>query len=549
MPPVQRGGCQFSLPAIWLPCFGLEVLEVKVLSFAEAIAHISDRAVVSVSCSSGINLPDRTLRALGERYLDGGHPRDLTVVFPINLGDMFGLRGIDHLAERGLVRRLIGGSYTSGPGRLSPPRMRTLIASNEVEAYNFPSGWLYQLHREIAAKRPGVLTDVGVNTFVDPRFGGGRMNEVTSEDLVRIMRLDGREWLYIPSFPIDWAIIRATTVDERGNLTFEHEGSSTGAYVQALAAHNSGGRVIAQVKRVAAAGTLSPHAVRVPGILVDYVVVDPDQIQATQTPYDPSVAGEIRRPICTFEPVDFSVEKVIVRRAAQELRRGMIVSVGYGISALAPRVLLEEGVFQDVTFVIEQGAVGGVPLSDFQFGCAANAEAIISCPDQFDLLQGGGCDAAMLSFLEIGPDGSVNASLVVGRPHVTAGVGGFIDITAHTKHLVFSGYFNASGSEIAVVDGRIEVRREGKIQKFVATPAQLTLNGSVAQSRSQTLTYVTERGVFRMLDGEMTLTEVAPGIDVRRQILEMSQIPIRVASSLETMDGALFRPEPIGMTL
>jgi propionate CoA-transferase len=519
----------------------------KVVDFAKAVASVHDGAVVSVSCSSGVSLPDRTLKALSERYQSEDHPRGMTVIFPINMGDMFGQPGLDYLAAPGLVRRLIGGSYTSGPGRMPVPPMRARIAANELEAYNLPSGWLHQLHREIAGGRPGIITDVGIGTFVDPRREGGRMNQATREHIVQVVNFGGREWLHVPSFPIDWAIIRATTADERGNLSFEHEGSFAGAYIQALAAHNSGGKVIAQVKRITEAGSLRPQQVRVPGILVDYVVVDPDQMQATQTLYDPAISGELRRPLSDFEPVPFSVEKVIVRRAAMELGNGMTVNLGYGISALIPRVLIEEGVFGDVTFAIEQGAVGGVPLADFAFGCAANAECLVPATDQFDFLQGGGCDAAMLSFLEVSPDGSVNVSQLAARPHVTSGAGGFIDITAHTKRLIFSGYFTTIGHDIAVEDGKVAIKREGRTHKFVRELEQITLNGKVAQERGQSLTYVTERGVFRMLDGRMTLVEVAPGVDVRAGILDQCEFPLEVSRELRLMDARLFQPEPVGM--
>jgi acyl CoA:acetate/3-ketoacid CoA transferase len=518
----------------------------KIVDAADAVAQIADRSVVSVACSSGVNLPESTLAALGSRFQAMGGPVDLTVVLPINAGDMFGLLGVDHLAAPGLVRRLIGGSFTSGPSRLPVPAMRARIAAGDLEAYNLPSGWLYQLHREIAARRPGVFTDVGIGTFVDPRHGGGRMNAVTHEHLVHVVKFDGREWLHLPSFGVDWAIIRATTADERGNLSFEHEASTTGAYVQALAAHNSGGRVIAQVERIAAAGTLPPQTVRVPGVLVDYVVVDPAPQQATQTAFDPAISGEVRRPLASVSPVPFGPEKVIVRRAVQELRRGMTVNLGYGISALAPAVLLEEGQFGDVTFAIEQGAIGGLPLTDYQFGCAVNAEAFVSAADQFDFLQGGGCDAAMLSFLQVGPDGSVNVSLLADRPHTTAGAGGFVDITAHTPNLIFSGYFTAGGLEVAVEDGRLHIKKEGRVRKFVEQVAQVTFNGAVAAERGQSLTYVTERAVLRVIAGALTLVELAPGIDVQRDVLDQCDAAVAVAPLLRTMDARLFRPEPTG---
>jgi acyl CoA:acetate/3-ketoacid CoA transferase len=521
----------------------------KIISADEAGALIADRAVVSVSSSSGLGCPDAVLGAIGRRFTATGAPRDLTTLHPIAAGDMYGIAGIDHLAQPGLLKRVIAGSYPSGPSSLPAPQIWRMIDENQVEAYNIPSGILFHLHREVAARRPGVLTAVGLDTFVDPRRQGGKMNAATREDILRLVEFDGQEWLYLRSIPIDVAIIRATTADERGNLTFEHEGAPLGAYDQALAAHNSGGIVIAQVKRLAAAGSLPPREVRVPGVLVDYIVVAPEQMQTTQTAYEPAISGELRRPIETFSLAEWNADKVIARRAALELRAGDAVNLGFGISALVPRILLEEGLPEAVTWVIEQGPVGGVPLLGFQFGCAANAQAIVPSPDQFSYFQGGGFDRSLLSFMQVDRHGNVNVSRLAARPHVTAGVGGFVDITAHARNLVFSGYFTAGGLELAFEDGLLRIVKEGRTRKFVDEVEHVTFSGRRAQAQSQQVVYITERCVLRLEQDGLTVVELAPGVDLARDVLGQSAIPLRVSSDLRPMDARLFQPEPMNLQL
>jgi len=361
-----------------------------------------------------------------------------------------------------LLKRVIAGSYPSGASSLPSPEIWRMIYANEVEAYNIPSGILFHMHTDAAAGRPGVLTKVGMDTYVDPRRTGGRMNDVTTEEIVRVVEFDGDEWLYFKAIPVNVAIIRGTTADELGNVSMEHEGAYLGALEQALAARNNGGIVVAQVKRVAAAGSLPAQQVRVPGVLVDYVVVDLEQMQTTQTRYDPAISGEIEEPPDRFPAVDWGADKVIARRAAMELRTGEAVNLGFGISALVPRIALEEGHGEAVTWVIEQGAVGGVPLLGFAFGCAANAQAIVPSPQQFLYFQGGGFDRTFLSFLQVDADGSVNVSKLAAKPHVTAGVGGFVDITARAKRIVFSGYMTAGGLELRLDDGELTIVKEGK---------------------------------------------------------------------------------------
>ena len=341
------------------------------------------------------------------------------------------------------------------------------------------------MHREAAAKRPGVLTKVGMDTFVDPAREGCAMNaKASAEPIVSRVRFAGDDWLFFPTITPNVAIIRATTADERGNLSYEHEGGILGPLDQALAVRNNGGLVIAQVKRLAAAGSLRPHDVVVPGVLVDVIVVAPEQKQTTNTPYDPAISGEIFRPLSSFETPPFGVAKVIARRVAQELRDGDAVNIGFGISANVPRILIEEGRHGAVTWVIEQGAVGGVPLLDFQFGCASNAEAIVPSPQQFTYFQGGGFDMSLLSFLQIDRHGSVNVSKLGARPHVTAGAGGFVDITARAKKIVFSGYFTA-GAALEIYDGALRIEREGKIKKLVEAVEQVSFSGPRAVAQGQ----------------------------------------------------------------
>src|SRR5215216_422970 len=527
----------------------IESIGSKLVSLEEAAAVISGGATVSVSSSSGLACPDATLKAIGDRFRATGEPRGLTMIHPIAAGDMYGILGVDHIAEAGLIKRIIAGSYPSGPSSMPSPKIWQLIDGDQIEAYNLPSGVLFHMHADAAAGRPGVLTKVGLDTFVDPRRQGGRMNQVTSEDIVRVVEFDGEEWLFYRAIPIDVAIVRGTTADELGNISMEHEGAYLGALDQALAARNSGGVVIAQVERITTGGSLPPQQVRIPGTLVDLVVVVPDQWQTTQTGYDPAISGELRRPVNQFELPDWGLDKVIARRAALELIDGEAVNLGFGISALVPRILLEEGLDGRVTWVIEQGAVGGMPLLGFQFGCAANAQAIMPSPAQFTYFQGGGFNRCLLSFLQVDTAGNVNVSRLRGKPHVTAGAGGFIDITAAARNLVVSGPFCAGRQDIVVENGGLTIRNDGPVAKFVPEVEHVTFSGRMAQERGQNVTFITERCVIRLVPEGLTVTEIAPGVDLARDVLERVAIPLRVSPEPRQMDERLFRPECMGLKL
>lgn len=521
----------------------------KIRTAHQAAELVRDGAVIAVNSSSGLLCPDHVLAALGERFAQEGAPRGLTTIHPIAAGDMFGTPGVDHIAHPGMIARIIGGSYPSGPSNAEPPKIWQRILAEEVAAYNVPSGIVFDMLREGAAQRPGVLTKVGMETFADPALEGCAMN-ATARDapIVKRLAFEGEDWLYFPALRPDVALIRATTADENGNLTFEDEGATLGAMEMALAAHNCGGIVIAQVRRVAAQGTLKPHDVKVPGILVDVIVEAPDQLQTTATPHDPAISGEVFRPLSSFRAADFNPGKIIARRVAQELRSGWAVNIGFGISANVPRILIEEGLHGAVTWVIEQGAVGGVPLLDFKFGCASNAEAFVASPHQFCYFQAGGFDCSLLSFLEIDAEGSVNVSRLAATPHRTAGAGGFVDITARAKRIVFSGNFNA-GAKMRLEGGRLVIDREGKVAKIVPKVDQVSFSGRRAVAQGQQVIYVTERCVLRLLPEGLTVVEIAPGVDLQRDVLDQAATPLRVADDLREMDAALFRDAPMGLVL
>jgi len=519
----------------------------KWMSSEEAVKLVKNGDVVTVCGIVGAITPDKVLSALERRFLESGFPRDLTVVFPVAVGDVYGTPGMDHLAHEGLIKRLIGGSYVTAPASAKPPKIYEMIFNNKVAAYNLPMGVLMHLHRDIAAKRPGLITEVGLRTFVDPRINGGKMNDVTREDIVEVIRVHGQEYLFYKAFPINVAIIRGTTADEDGNITLEHESSLSVVAYLAMASKNWGGKVIAQVKRVAARGTLHPQMVRVPGILVDAIVVDEGQKQATGIDYDPAVSGETKVPLAQIEGTPFGLEKILARRSLMELKKGYVVNLGFGIPSLIPRVALEEGLIDQVTFTIEHGSIGGVPLTGLQFGGSINPQAMIESSVQFDFLAGGGIHAACLAFAEIDGQGNVNVSKLTKLPHVLAGVGGFIDIVQNVRKVVYCGTLTAGGVKVDVEGGRLKVLQEGKILKCVRQVQHLTFNGSYALEKGQNVVYITERGVFRLGPEGLVLVEVAPGIDVRRDITPVVEFDLKVADDLKEMDARLFREEPMGL--
>jgi propionate CoA-transferase len=500
------------------------VRRTKVVSVEVAVQEIPDHATISV-CGAWMNVPDSTLEAIEKRFLETAHPRDLTAIFAICPGGLPGQPGIDRLAHEGLLRCAIGGSYPNAESRL-----RSLISRNLITAYNIPSGMIAAWYREIGAGRPGVLVQAGLGTFVDPRQSGGRMNAATKEQILEVTSLGGGEYLFLPSRPIDIAIIRATTADEAGNLTFEQESATMTAFVQAVATRASGGIVIAQVKRVVKVGALNPHHVKVPGTLVDYIVVDETQKQTGRLENNPALSGEVRQPWPAALPGN-EVELAIARRAAKEIRDGDVVVVGYGIAAHVPQVLLWEGRLENVDFMIEQGSTGGLPLTDFDFGNSLNPQVILDSASQFDLLQGGCFDVGILSFMQVDQDCRLNVHLLNARPTLSVGIGGFLDIANSGKRLILLGFFTAGGLKVEMHEGNVRILQEGKSKKFVRQIDNISFDARYCMARE--ILFITERAVLRWTDGYFEVIEVAPGVDVDRDVLDQMEFIPRVAATLQ----------------
>lgn len=486
--------------------------------------------------SGGLSEPDTLYECVPKRFRKVGHPRDITLVHSNGLGDGQG-KGPDVFAIEGLVKCSIGGHYGFSPALVK------MINADKIEAYNLPQGVMAQVMRDTAAKRPGLITSVGLHTFVDPRITGGALNSISKKKLVEVMRIEGEEYLFYKSIPIDVAFIRGTTADEDGNISMEEEAAYFNILSVAQAAHNYGGLVFAQVKRAVKRGSIDTRMIKVPGVIVDYVVVEPNQWQTYVGEYNPGLCGAAKMIVERQKKIALDERKVICRRAAMELIPG-IINLGFGMSSGVADVAFEEALDRDVTFAIEQGLVGGIPASGLIFGCAMNPQAILDQPYQFDFFDGGGIEMTFLGLAQVDPMGNVNVSKFGDR---IAGVGGFINITQGAKGVVFCGSHTAGGLKVAIEGGRVIIRKEGKIKKFIKNIEHLTFSGPFALKRGQNVLFVTERGVFRLGTDGLTLIEIAPGIGLEKDILAQMEFTPQIASDLKMMDPRIFEEKPMGI--
>lgn len=504
----------------------------KFMSAEAAADLIADGDTVGLIGGGG-GLVEASLlhESVEKRFLGTGRPRNLTVIHALGIGDRE-KRGMNRFAHDGMVRRVIGGHWVWSP------RMQQLARDNKIEAYVLPGGVTMQLMREVAAKRPGLITHVGLGTFVDPRHGGGRMNEAARDDLVKLIEIDGREYLRYLPMPVNIALLKGSFADEDGNISLDQEPANVDIYAMAAAAHNCGGKVIFQVRERVKTGALSARSVRIPAAIVDAIVVDPDQRQGYEFVYDPAISGE-KQVVESRPPMpEFSVRQVIARRAHEELREGAVVNYGFGIPDEVAGIVAARGE-QDLYYqTIEHGTYGGALLTGSLFGYARNPSCMIDGPSQFDFYSGGGLDIAFLGFGEIDGRGNVNVSRLGG---LTVGPGGFIDIAQNARKVVFCGTFDAKGAVLKTGGGALKIEQHGAVRKLVEQVEQITFSGNQAVAQNQEVYYMTERCVFRLEDDGVHLIEIAPGVDLKADILDRMGFAPIVAEPLEPMNAAHFR--------
>jgi len=511
----------------------------KEISAADAVAGIRDGATLAVDGFVGSAAPEELLIALEQRFLDTQSPKGLTVWASTGSGDTRG-KGLDRLYHPGIIARLVV-SYLNLNRRL-----QKRLVDDEIEGFLLPLGVMVQMYREIAAKRPGVITHVGLGTFVDPRHGGGRVNSITKGDIVKLIEIEGREWLLYPTFKPDAGLLRGTTADEDGNISMEREIATFQGPSFAQAIHNSGGTVIAQVEKVVPRGTLHARQVVIPGHLVDHVVVSkPENHKQTfQVAYNPVFSGDERVDVSTLEPMPLDIRKLVGRRAALELRRGDVVNLGVGYPEFVATVAREEGAGELFTLTVESGSTGGFPAYGLSFGAATNATSVIDHTYQFDFYDGGGLNITFVGLAEMDRLGNVNVSRLASR---VPGIGGFFNVTQSADRIVFCGQFTAGETDIRIEDGRLVIAKDGDVTKFVEAVEQITFNAGVALGRGQTVLAVTERAVFEIGPDGPVLTEIAPGVELERDVLAKMAFRPRIAANLRAMEAALFRPETIGL--
>ena len=514
----------------------------KVISAQEAVALVRDGQTVAISGFVGYGVPEELLIGLEERFVQTGAPRNINLMYCAGNGDLKE-RGMSHLAHEGLIKKV----YCSHTGLA--PKISKMVDENKIECYALPLGLTVHILRAIAGKKPGVISHVGLGTFVDPRVEGARMNAISKDEVVKLIELEGKEYLFYPSFPLNVAFIRGTTADEKGNITLEKEAVLIEQLLIAMAVKNNGGVVIAQVERLAQYGTLKAQQVKVPGVFVDYVVVGKPENnpQSFASPeYNPSLSGEIRQPLDSLPSIKLDDRKVCARRAAFELSSGDLVNLGLGVSEAVANIATEEGVFQDITLSAGSGAIGGIPLGGLGLGGAISPDAIIDQCYQFDFYDGGGIDISFLGMAEVDQEGNVNVTKFAGR---VVGPGGFINISQNAKRLVFCGTFTKGGLKLEVGQGKLKILQEGKSRLFKRNVEQISFSGRHSREKGQKVLYITERAVFENSEKGLVLKEIAPGVDLERDILSLMEFRPIVSEDLKLMDARIFNDAPMGLTL
>jgi propionate CoA-transferase len=511
---------------------------MKVISATEAASIVRSGDSILVSGSGGGHgVPEAILEALERRFLETDEPRDLCLIHAVGIGDR-ALKGAARFRHPGMLKRSITGALIDSPPLID------LARENKIESYTLPQGAISQLTREMAAGRPGLITKTGLHTLVDPRQLGARQSPSATEDLIELIEIAGEEWLRFKPFPLDVVFLRGTTSDQDGNITMEQEAIPGEMLSSAQAARRQGAAVVVQVKRLAQRHTLPARDVKIPGILVDYVVVDPDQTQTYATAYSPSYSGELRVPLDAMTRLPFTERKIVARRAAMELRPGAICNLGAGISTGVSAVAAEENILSQVVLTNEQGFIGGAPLTGVDSGTAQNFDAVVDQPYQFDFYDGGGLDIAFLSFAEVDPKGNVNISRFGDK---IVGIGGFVNISQNARMVVFSGTFTSGGLKIDCSNGDLRILNEGRYSKFVPSIEQICYNATFAAEQGRTAIFVTERAVFEVTRDGLRLIEIAPGIDIERDVLAHMTFRPSIADDLKSMDPRLFSPDPMGL--
>jgi len=515
----------------------------KIMSVSDAVReYVKDGSTITFGGFIGSAHPEEVSAAIEQEFLTTGHPADLTLLYCAGMGDS-NEKGLNHLGHEGLVSKIIGGHW----GLV--PKLQKLALENKAAAYNLPQGVISQLYRDIAAGKPGVITHVGLKTYVDPRLEGGKINQKAAEagDIVEVINIRGQDKLFYHAFPIDVAVIRATYADEHGNCTMEHEGVTLDALSIAQATKNSGGKVIVQVENVVQFGSLDTRLVKIPGILVDAIVISKPEnhMQTFEVAYNPAYSGEIRIPVDAIAPLPMDVRKVITRRAAMELVPDAVVNLGLGMPESISAVAAEEGISDTMVLTAESGVIGGVPAAGLSFGVTANAECVIDQSYQFDFYDGGGLDVAFLGLAEMDGDGNVNVSKFGTK---LPGCGGFINITQCAKKVVFCGTFTAGGLKEDFRDGKVEILQEGRGHKLVEKVQQITFSGEYAREMGQKVYYITERAVFELTEEGVALIEIAPGIDLQKDVLDQMDFK-PIIGDVKPMDARLFNEEKMGLTL